>query len=282
MLPKEHPLTAGSYRHKVERMIPLEPIRIIVADDAPSQRKRLVNALAPNDRISVVGEASDGMEALSLLATLHPQVLVCDMVMPRMDGFALLEYLAGLSGHDRPGFIAQTALGRDDFIMRAISLGAAYYMLKPIDIDQLVEQIICAAGAGPMPVSPRLTGHPEEHGQERLEKYVTSLLLQIGIPAHMNGYKYLRQAILTAVTHPDVLDCVSQSLYPAIAASCDTTASRVERSIRHAIAVTWDRAGSSTFNKILGRYAYGCGEKPTNCEFIALMAERIRIHLSRR
>lgn len=267
---------------KVERMIPLESIRIIVADDAPSQRKQLVSALAPNDRISVVGEASDGMEALSLLATLHPQVLVCDMVMPRMDGFALLEYLAGLPGHDRPCFIAQTALGRDDFIMRAISLGAAYYMLKPINIDQLVEQIICAAGAGPMPVSPRMDAHPEEHGQERLEKYVTSLLLQIGIPAHMNGYKYLRQAILTVLAHPDVLDCVSQSLYPAIAEACDTTPSRVERSIRHAITVTWERAGSAIFNKILGRYASGCGEKPTNCEFIALMAERIRIHLSRR
>lgn len=263
-------------------MIPLESIRIIVADDALSQRKRLISALAPNDRISIVGEASDGMEALSLIAALHPQVLVCDMVMPRMDGFALLEYLASLPSHDRPGFIAQTALGRDDFIMRAISLGAAYYMLKPVNIGQLEEQIICAAGAGPIPSSSGRSAHPEEHGQERLEKYVTSLLLQIGIPAHMNGYKYLRQAILIALTHPDVLNCVSRDLYPIIAASWDTTVSRVERSIRHAITVTWDRAGSAIFNKILGRYASGCGEKPTNCEFIALMAERIRIHLARR
>ncbi|MGN0971293.1 MAG: sporulation transcription factor Spo0A [Aristaeellaceae bacterium] len=263
-------------------MIPLEPIRIIVADDAPAQRNQLISALAPDDRITVVGEASDGMEALSLISSLHPQVLVCDMVMPRMDGFALLEHLAGLPHADRPSFIAQTALCRDDFIMRAISLGAAYYMLKPVNVEQLIEQILCVAGAGPMPASPALASQPEEDGQERLEKYVTSLLLQIGIPAHMNGYKYLRQAIMTAVVNPDVLDCVSRDLYPTIAQACDTTASRVERSIRHAIAVTWDRAGSATFNKVLGRYATGCSEKPTNCEFVALMAERIRIHLSRR
>ncbi|MGN1018925.1 MAG: sporulation transcription factor Spo0A [Aristaeellaceae bacterium] len=263
-------------------MIPLEPIRIIVADDEPGQRSQLISALSSNDRITVVGEASDGLEALSLLATRHPQVLVCDMVMPRMDGFALLEHLAGIPHEDRPGFIAQTALCRDDFIMRAIGLGAAYYMLKPVNVEQLIEQILCVAGAGPMPASPKPASQPEENGQERLDKYVTSLLLQIGMPAHMNGYKYLRQAIMTAIERPDVLDCVSRDLYPAIAQACDTTASRVERSIRHAIAVTWDRAGSAAFNKMLGRYVGGCGEKPTNCEFIALMAERIRIHLSHR
>ncbi|MGN0745358.1 MAG: sporulation transcription factor Spo0A [Aristaeellaceae bacterium] len=263
-------------------MIPLEPIRIIVADDAPSQRSQLISALAPDDRIIVVGEASDGMEALSLISSLHPQVLVCDMVMPRMDGFALLEYLAGLPDADRPSFIAQTALCRDDFITRAIGLGAAYYLLKPVDVDQLIEQILSVAGTEPMPVSPRLAGQPEEDGQERLEYFVTSLLLQIGIPAHMNGYKYLRQAVMTAVENPDVLDCVCRDLYPAIAKAYDATASRVERSIRHAIDVTWDRADSAAFNKVIGRYAGGCGEKPTNCEFIALMAERIRIHLARR
>ena len=263
-------------------MIPLESIRIIVADDAPSQRKQLVSALAPNDRISVVGEASDGMEALSLLATLHPQVLICDMVMPRMDGFAVLEHLAAMPNQDRPGFIAQTALGRDDFIMRAIGLGAAYYMLKPVDMAQLTEQILSVAGAGPLPAAPRMISHAGEDGQERLERYVTSLLLQIGIPAHMDGYKYLRQALITAVTQPDVLDCLSRNLYPAIARACDTTAIRVERSIRHAITLTWERAGSSTFNKILGRYACALGEKPTNREFIALMSERIHIHLTRR
>ena len=166
--------------------------------------------------------------------------------------------------------------------MRAIGLGAAYYILKPVDMAQLTEQILSVAGAGPMPAAPRLISHAEEDGQERLERYVTSLLLQIGIPAHMDGYRYLRQALLAAVAHPDVLDCLSRNLYPAIARVCDTTPTRVERSIRHAITLTWERAGSSTFNKILGRYACGLGEKPTNREFIALMSERIHIHLTRR
>ncbi|MGN0779136.1 MAG: sporulation transcription factor Spo0A [Aristaeellaceae bacterium] len=259
----------------------MEPIRILVVDDMPSQRMQLIRALAPDERMNVVGEASDGQEALALLPVLHPQVVISDMVMPRMDGFVLLERLMELPEEQRPAFIAHTALCRDDFIMRAIGMGAAYYMLKPANVQKLTEQIIHAVGAGPVPSAPHHAPQSMEEDRERLEKYVTSLLLQLGVPAHMNGYKFLREAIVIAVNRPEVLDCVTRELYPAIAQQCDSTASRVERSIRHAIAVTWERTGSKVFNKVLGRYASGSGERPANCEFIAMMAERIRIHLSR-
>lgn len=257
----------------------MESIRVIVAEDNPAQREALVENLNKQRGIRVIGIAADGAEAVRLVEEKEPQVLICDMVMPQMDGFAVLERVSLMLPAKRPKVIALTALSRDDFISRAINLGASYYMVKPVNLTTLVQQI--RELAGQMAISQQRSAHatpPPPQGS--MENYVSGLLLRIGVPPHINGYKYIRQAVMMAVEQPDVLDRITKGLYPAVAESFNTTSSRVERCIRHAVCLTWERGGAAAFEQLMERGTGFDRVRPTNCEFIALLSERIRFWLA--
>ncbi len=250
----------------------MRSVRVVVAEDCTAVREALVRELEHRSGILVVGAAQNGVEALHLVREHRPQVLVCDMVMPQLDGFGVLEGLAQLESTHRPRVIALTALSRDDFISRAMELGAAYYMVKPANMDCLTHKILALAGSGAaaLPDAP-----PQE--EESAEQGVANLLLEMGVPAHLNGYRFLLHSALMALAHPDYLDCITLRLYPAVASLFSTTAGCVERSIRHAIGATWARGGAAAFEAVLNRRCFSESDKPTNCELIALLSEQARL-----
>ena len=269
-------------------------IRVIVAEDDISQRLSLAKNLNQQEGISVVGVAEDGMETLRLVRECQPTVLVCDIVMPRMDGFAVMEQVRRIDSTRRPRIIALTALCRDDFISRAMSLGADYYMVKPVNIGFLTQEILTLGNRGKKelqlpPLSlgvaaPGTSGAPpaasrESRDSEALDVLVANTLLSLGMPAHLNGYRFIHQAVLMVLNKPDMLSNITCMLYPAVARMFSTTASRVERSIRHAIHVTWNHGGPEAFSKALETRAFTHADRPTNCEMIALLSEWIRYRL---
>ena len=256
----------------------MEPIRVLIAEDNALQRSLLSDGLDGNSGIQVVGVASDGLETLEMIQQLRPQVLLLDMVLPRLDGYGLLEKLQQFPAPERPAVIATTSLGRDDFITRAMELNVAYYMVKPLDLPFLIRQILACARretpATPAPIPP-----PEE--PEDAERLITAMLMQIGVPAHLSGYKFIRAALLMVSERPELFSSLTRVLYPQIALEFGTTASCVERAIRHAISLTWDRGGGENYRRLLGRQASTVGDKPTNSEFLAQVGEGIRLRRGR-
>lgn len=250
----------------------MEPVRVLVAEDNQGQREALVRALEGCQGLRVVGAAENGVEAIRLVREQAPAVLICDMVMPQMDGFGVLEALNAMEPAKRPRVIALTALSRDDFITRAMNLGVAYYMVKPADTDFLVQQIMKLAGR-----RRAIPGRQEPPRPESAEQTVAKMLLTMGIPAHLNGYRFLLRSTLEVLEHPESLSNITHALYPAVASCFGTTASCVERSIRHAINLTWERGGATAFEHVLNRRSFSENDKPTNCELIALISERVRL-----
>lgn len=247
----------------------MEPVRVLVAEDDPDQREALVKALSRCGDLRVVGAAENGVEAIRLVRDRLPNVVVCDMVMPQLDGFAVLEAVSRMEERYRPKVIALTALSRDDFITRAMELGVAYYMLKPVDMAVLLQQIMRLAG--------REEFHPAQPPEEMAECAVAEMLLDMGVPVHLSGYRFLLRSAMLVLAEPEYLSCITHMLYPAVARFFDSTASRVERSIRHAINMAWQRGGADAFTHVTKRRFLSDSDKPTNCELIALICERVRL-----
>lgn len=267
----------------------MPPIRLLIVEDNTLQRELYIATLEPWPEIQVISAVSNGMDALQSIQQLQPDVVLFDVVMPQMDGFGLLDRINRMDAALRPSMIALTSLGRDDFVARAVNLGVDDYLIKPVDPEQLAQRIIvqhqlrqsrqtpaapvtrpAALPLSPDPISDALTDEP-------LRKYTAVLLMQLGLPAHLNGYRYLTEAIIAVIQSPQLVNRVTTALYPAIAASCGTTPSRVERSIRNAVSITWDRGGGTALNKILGRTTARPADKPSNSELIAQLAARIRV-----
>jgi len=255
----------------------MEKVRVIVADDNQQLREMIVQYLAQQEGLEIVGAAANGAEALALTKEKEPDVLVCDMIMPQMDGFSVLERLRGMN--HAPAVIALTALGRDDFIARAINLGACYYMVKPFDFSLLAQRVFEAAGeeAFAETMNIRMTSEAEEPSLNSLEERIANLFLTVGIPAHIKGYQYLREAVKMVIDNPDLMGRITKELYPGIAHRFGTTSSKVERAIRHAIEVAWNRGRIEALDEAFGRNVCSLDDKPTNGEFIALVSDRLRI-----
>jgi len=256
----------------------MDNVRVVVADDNLQLQNMVAEYLNKQSGIEVVGAASNGVEAIRLVQEHAPDVLVCDMIMPQMDGYGVLEHLRSMKLSKHPGVIALTALGRDDFITRAINLGACYYMVKPFDFSVLAQRVFEAAGeierADAIAANIRReSGEPEENAEER----IANLFLTVGIPAHIKGYQYLREAVKMVMENPDLMGRITKELYPGIAHRFGTTSSKVERAIRHAIAVAWNRGRIEALDEAFGRNVCSLDDKPTNGEFIALVSDRLRI-----
>ena len=248
-------------------------IRVLVTDDNDDIRAVLRSYLESQEDIVISGEARNGMEALKHLSDHSVDVLLLDMIMPQLDGFGVLEQMQRMPAEERPKVIAVTALGREDFISRALRLGVQYYMVKPVELRMLVERIRDAANMR----EPRFeeTPLPAVAAARTLDDRVSNIFLGLGIPAHIKGYQFLREAVRLVVEDPDRINRITKELYPMIARRFGTSASKVERAIRHAIEVAWSRGRVESLNRAFGCRVAIPEDKPTNGEFIALIADKL-------
>ena len=253
-------------------------MKVLVADDNRDFNELLTDYLDGEPDIEVVGRAYNGKEALKVLEETQPDVLLLDIIMPYMDGLGVLEQLPELNLENRPKVIMLTAFGHENITQRAVELGANYYILKPFNMDLLSERIrqlsVCDNGSREKkyeskPKKPVTSGN--------LESEITNILHEIGIPAHIKGYQYLREAILMVIREIEILGAITKVLYPRIAEKYNTTPSRVERAIRHAIEVAWSRNNVETIKRFFGYTINTERGKPTNSEFIALVADKLRL-----
>ena len=258
----------------------MEKVRVVIADDSAQLREMISEYLSKQNGLEVVGTAANGKEALKLVQEQEPDVLICDLIMPQMDGYTVLEHLASGKLDKRPGVIALTALGRDDFIARAVDLGVNYYLVKPFDLATLAQRVCEAAGEDARAEAIGVRVSRKDDGGESLEERIANLFLTVGIPAHIKGYQYLREAVRMVIDNPDLMGRITKELYPGIARRFGTTSSKVERAIRHAIEVAWNRGRIDALDEAFGKNVCSLDDKPTNGEFIALVADRLRIEKS--
>ena len=265
----------------------MSQLTVLVVDDNRTFRETVKKAVQQQEDMKVAGEASDGEEALEMIRYLQPDILLLDLVMPKLDGIGVMEQLAKETGEKRPICIILSAVIHDAIMSQLMSLGAAYYLAKTCDLELLINRIRQMKGMSRevLPAAPenRPGAMPESIAARArsvdVETEVTNLIHEVGVPAHIKGYQYLRESILMAIEDMDILNAITKQLYPAIAKKFDTTPSRVERAIRHAIEVAWSRGKMDTIEKLFSyRISMGKG-KPTNSEFIALIADRMRLEL---
>ena len=252
--------------------------RILIVDDHGSLRKSMADFLRRQEGIEEVREACNGAEALKCLQEGRFDILVTDIVMPMMDGYMLMEEIRRRQITPQPRIIVTSALGRDDFITRAVELGAQFYMVKPFEPDHLLGHIRELADGSAAFVPAARTPAPV-HIQS-LDERLGSLFLTIGIPAHIKGYQYLRHGIKLVIEQPDMINRITKELYPTIAKHFGTSASKVERAIRHAIEVAWNRGRVDTLNRAFGCRVCTPEDKPTNGEFIAMLADKLSLERS--
>ena len=243
-------------------------IRVMLADANEDFCSLVRRALTEEGDVEVVGTASDGAEALSMLLDKRPDVLLLDLVLPKVDGFEVLRRM-GEQGMTTVVFVV-SAFCSERMVSAAASLGAYYFIPKPCDPKTLADRIRQCVNREDMtaPPSADLTA-----GTADLEATVTEVIHEIGVPAHIKGYQYLREAIIITIQNMDVINAVTKVLYPAVAKKYNTTPSRVERAIRHAIEVAWDRGDIETLQKFFGYTVSNIKGKPTNSEFIAMIAD---------
>lgn len=267
-----------------------EKITVLIADDNKDFSQTLAGYLEKQEDMEVIGIAKDGAEAVNMIANTIPDIALIDMIMPHLDGIGVLEKIGNLNLPKRPTCIMLSAVGQDKITQRAISLGAEYYVVKPFDIELLIKRIREIKFYKPEPQKDTFVTRdskkmyidvdPAKVGSDQnLEALVTNLIHEVGVPAHIKGYQYLREAIMMVIKDIDVINQITKSLYPQIASKFNTTPSRVERAIRHAIEVAWGRGDQKTVEKIFGYTISAAKGKPTNSEFIAMIADKLRLEL---
>ncbi len=257
-------------------------IRVILADDNKDFCDVVSSYLNKQEDIEVIAMAHDGIDTFNKIRELKPDIAIIDSIMPRLDGLGVLEKLQKHAGQmQRPICIMLSAINQEKITQRAIELGAEYYIVKPFDMDALVLRIqqlkYSKAGEKPGSKAVVIGSTSEKAAAYDLEAKVTNILHEIGVPAHIRGYHYMREAIIMSVNDMDVLNYITKELYPAIAKKCGTTPSRVERAIRHAIEVAWSRGKIDAIDSLFGYTINNHKGKPTNSEFIALIADRLRL-----
>lgn len=259
-------------------------IRVMLVDDNAELRASFKAYLERQEGMTICAECANGLEALNRLGKQPIDVIVLDIIMPQMDGYSFLEAMNQRlmpDGMEPPAVIVASALGRDDFITRAVQLGARYYMIKPLELSVLASRIREAAGQNQAltALHPSAAGSPFSSPSRTLsmDEKLASLFLTIGIPAHIKGYQFLREAVKMVVENPDIINRITKELYPGIARHFGTSASKVERAIRHAIEVAWSRGRIDTLNKAFGCKVATKEDKPTNGEFIAMIADKLAL-----
>ena len=257
----------------------MSTIKVAIVDDNRELANLLQQYLSSQQDMQVVAVAYNGQECLDLIAKTDVDVVVLDIIMPHLDGLAVLERMRDLNKAKLPSMIMLTAFGQEDVMKKAVDLGAAYFVLKPFDMDELVRNIRQVVGKGvPTTRSNNFrTGILLENKPKNLDASITSIIHEIGVPAHIKGYMYLREAISMVYNDIELLGSITKVLYPDIAKKFNTTASRVERAIRHAIEVAWSRGNVDSISNLFGYTVSMSKAKPTNSEFIAMVADKLRL-----
>ncbi|MFQ4639821.1 sporulation transcription factor Spo0A [Clostridioides difficile] len=266
----------------------VEKIKIVLADDNKDFCQVLKEYLSNEDDIDILGIAKDGIEALDLVKKTQPDLLILDVIMPHLDGLGVIEKLNTMDIPKMPKIIVLSAVGQDKITQSAINLGADYYIVKPFDfvvfinrIRELVSNRVTQVEPKSRPVQEtQMTRSDFVKNVGNIETEITNIIHEIGVPAHIKGYLYLREAIKMVIDNVELLGAVTKELYPSIAKKFNTTPSRVERAIRHAIEVAWSRGKVDTINQLFGYTVHNTKGKPTNSEFIAMIADKLRLEHS--
>ncbi len=245
---------------------------IFIADGSEEFCGGLNAALQRAGGFQVIGTAGDGEQAIRSILEKKPEILILDLMLAKQDGISVLRAISGME--PKPVTLATSAFVTDYVSSAAAALGVRYLMLKPCDIGALVERLEELRGGDNLR---RVTSRRDS--RTSIEAMVTGIIHEIGVPAHIKGYQYLREAIIIAVNDMDVINAITKVLYPQVAKTFQTTPSRVERAIRHAIEVAWDRGDLDTLQRFFGYTVSNTKGKPTNSEFIALIADKLQLQL---
>jgi two-component system response regulator (stage 0 sporulation protein A) len=265
------------------------------ADDNIEFSEIMKEFLEAQKDIDLVGVARNGVEAISIIENNAPDIVVLDIIMPHLDGLGVLEKLNNMDLPQKPMCIMLSAVGQDKITQRAIRLGAEYYIVKPFDMDVLISRIrqiremkfqYEVSDTYKTEKSKVLSNSKSNFSFKNkdktvtdIEAEVTSIMHELGVPAHIKGYRYLRDAIVICIQNIDTLNSITKMLYPSIAQKYNTTSSRVERAIRHAIEIAWARGQVEAIDSMFG-YTINIGKgKPTNSEFIAIIADKLRLDI---
>ena len=252
-----------------------EKIKILIIDDNPVLNDSLSSFFSRKDDIEVAGTAQNALEAVELIKMLKPDAVVMDIIMPHADGLSLLERLNTAEFDNPPSVIILSAIGHESLIKKACGLGAKYFMVKPFDYEILYKRLLDMFNMLPSDILRVPVQAAPTVKSKSMDEKITTIFLTIGIPAHIKGYQFLREAVKMVVKNPDVINRITKELYPGIAFSFETSSSKVERAIRHAIEVAWTRGKIENINTIFGYNIYSKNDKPTNGEFIALVADKL-------
>ena len=233
--------------------------RVYIADN--TEDNSLIEYFQNSDQFDFVGASFDGMKVVEDVEKLKPDILITEVMLSNLDGFAVLEKIKGAN---MPKVFFVSNLSHSGFVTKAIQLGASYFMLKPVSAENLENRILEVINNG--------RGNGES---KQLDEKISNIFISIGIPAHIKGYQFLREAVKLAVEEPEIIGSITKKLYPTIAERFETSSSKVERGMRHAIEVAWNRGKIENINNIFGLKIYNRNEKPTNGELIALIADKM-------
>jgi two-component system response regulator (stage 0 sporulation protein A) len=243
-------------------------IKLMIANDNPKYQQDN-DPIFERNGISTIYTEKDGNSLLKAIQTQKPDAVLTPVFMPGLDAVGVLNALQEQNQTPMPAFIVESNFTSPTLERELLSSGASYLAVQPYDTVQLAKRVHQILSMD----------HPAVPCQETLEIQVTEILHQIGVPAHIKGYHYLRDSILMAIEDPDIINAVTKQLYPGVAKKYNTTPSRVERAIRHAIEVAWDRGDVDILNSYFGYTIHNTRGKPTNSEFIAMISDRLRLHM---
>lgn len=257
----------------------MEKLNVAIADDNERMRTLLYNILKTDSELEVVGKASDGNEIFDIIKEKEPDVVLLDLCMPEKDGINIMEEVKRDESITKiPAFIMVSGVAKDEITTEAFEKGADYYIIKPFDNDYLISRVKQYGRKSKSNTSCEIfekTHNDDEN--KKIESKVTKIIHELGVPAHIKGYQYLRDAIIMSYNDSEMLESITKILYPAIAKKNATTASRVERAIRHAIEVAWTRGKIDTIDSIFSYTINKCKGKPTNSEFVALIVDKLNL-----
>lgn len=241
-------------------------LRVYVADKA--EDNPIVKYIRESDKFSLVGTSPNGEDVVSDLPLLKPDFLIMEVLLSGIDGFEVLEKLKGVLKDAMPKVIFVTNLSHSGFVTKAMNEGASYFMVKPVKPEVLEERMFDLLQAD-KPADSTIKFN------KQLDEKISNIFISIGIPAHIKGYQFLREAVKLAVEKPEIIGSITKQLYPTIAERFETSSSKVERGMRHAIEVAWNRGKIENINSLFGLKIYNSNEKPTNGELIALIADKM-------